>query len=206
MLLTVTDKFPFKPTIDRSIVIFNIMVKIRLKFVCVKDLNGAFLPPSSYWLSLTQVDLYMNHSMRKGFQFRICICGTIENKISWFQIFLDESLVRKKVELIGLVPFPKSVTEILSQVKDALPDQSTTVDEKGCIVERLARLVEFLGIGYSYVFMGSLDKLLSELVFELWWCSINLNIFEVFVEFELIEFFFLELLKGILDGDFGCKV
>ena len=106
--------------------------------------------------------------MRKGFQFRIGICSTIENKISWFQILLCESLVRKKVELIGLVPFPKSVTEILSQVKDALPDQSTTVDEKGCIVERLARLVEFLGIGYSYVFMGSLDKLLSELVFELW--------------------------------------
>lgn len=108
--------------------------------------------------------------------------------------------------MIGLVPFAKSVTEILSQVKDALPDQSTTVNEKGCIVERLARLVEFLGIGYAYVFMGSLDKLLSELVFELWGCSINLNIFEVFVEFELVEFFFLELLEGILDGNFGGQV
>lgn len=144
--------------------------------------------------------------MRKGFQFRIGICSTIKDKISWFQILLGQSLVRKKVELIGLVPFAKSVTEILSQVKDALPDQSTTVNEKGCIVERLARLVEFLGIGYAYVFMGSLDKLLSELVFELWGCSINLNIFEVFVEFELVEFFFLELLEGILDGNFGGQV
>ena len=148
----------------------------------------------------------MNHSVRKGFQFRIGICSTIKDKISWFQILLGQSLVRKKVELIGLVPFAKSVTEILSQVKDALPDQSTTVNEKGCIVERLARLVEFLGIGYADVFMGSLDKLLSELVFELWGCSINLNIFEVFVEFELVEFFFLELLEGILDGNFGGQV
>ena len=148
----------------------------------------------------------MNHSVRKGFQFRIGICSTIKDKISWFQILLGQSLVRKKVELIGLVPFAKSVTEILSQVKDALPDQSTTVNEKGCIVERLAWLVEFLGIGYSYVFMSSLNKLLSELVFELWGCSINLNIFEVFVEFELVEFFFLELLEGILDGNFGGQV
>ena len=144
--------------------------------------------------------------MRKGFQFGIGICSTIENKISWFQILLGESLVRQKVKLIGLVPLAKSVTKILSQVKDALPNQSATVNEKGCIVERLAWLVEFLGIGHSYVFMSSLNKLLSELVFELWGCSINLNIFEVFVEFELVEFFFLELLEGVLDGDFGREV
>ena len=61
--------------------------------------------------------------------------------------------------------------------------------------------MKFLTIRHSYVFMCCLDEFLSELIFKLRRSSICLYIFEVFVEFELVELFFLELFEGILDGD-----
>jgi hypothetical protein len=66
--------------------------------------------------------------------------------------------------------------------------------------------MEFLSIRYSYVFMSILDEFLSELALELWGSSVYLYIFEVFIKFELIELFFLELFEGILDGKLGCEV
>ena len=64
----------------------------------------------------------------------------------------------------------------------------------------------FLSIGHSDVFMCSLDKFLSELIFKFSWSPIDLHILEVFVKFELVEFFFLKLLEGLLYGTFGCEV
>ena len=65
----------------------------------------------------------------------------------------------------------------------------------------------FLCIGNSNVLFGCLNKLLSELLFKVRIGPIDLNIFEVLVELELVEFFFLELFEGILDryprGMFG---
>jgi hypothetical protein len=54
------------------------------------------------------------------------------------------------------------------------------------------------------VFFGGFNELLPEGGFELWAFSIELDIFKVLVEFKLIEFFLLELFKGILDRNFGC--
>lgn len=54
--------------------------------------------------------------------------------------------------------------------------------------------------------MSSLDKFCSELVFEFLRSSIDLYIFKVLVELELIELFLLELFEGLLNGDFGCMV
>lgn len=55
----------------------------------------------------------------------------------------------------------------------------------------------------SNVLVRSLDKLLPEFLFEFRRFSINLDVLEVLVELELIELLLLELLEGLLDGDFG---
>ena len=65
--------------------------------------------------------------MRKRLQFRIVVCGTIEDKVSWLQVTLWKSLVRQQVELVRLVPFSKRVAELLSEVEDALSNQCATV-------------------------------------------------------------------------------
>lgn len=66
--------------------------------------------------------------------------------------------------------------------------------------------MKFLGIRNSNILMSSLDKFCSELVFEFLRSSIDLYIFKVLVELELIELFLLELFEGLLNGDFGCMV
>lgn len=55
----------------------------------------------------------------------------------------------------------------------------------------------------SNVLVRSLDKLLPEFLFEFRRFSIDLDVLEVLVELELIELLLLELLEGLLDGDFG---
>ena len=66
--------------------------------------------------------------------------------------------------------------------------------------------MKFLPVRHPDIFMCSLDEFLSQLIFELKRGSINLDVLEILVELELIELFLLELLEGILDGDFGCEV
>ena len=144
--------------------------------------------------------------MRKRLQFRISVSSTVKDEVSWLQIFLLESLVRQKVKLIGLVPFSESIAKISSQIKNTLSNQGTTVDEKRSIIERISRWVKFLPVRHPDIFMCSLDEFLSQLIFELKRGSINLDVLEILVELELIELFLLELLEGILDGDFGCEV
>jgi hypothetical protein len=51
--------------------------------------------------------------------------------------------------------------------------------------------------------MCGLYKLLSEFFFEVGGLAVDLQMFEVFVEFELIEFLLLELLECVLDVGFG---
>lgn len=68
------------------------------------------------------------------------------------------------------------------------------------------RLVVLLSVGHSDIFMGSLNEVLSEFIFEFRGSSIGLNGFEVFIEFELVELLLLELFKGFLDGKFGAVV
>jgi hypothetical protein len=84
-----------------------------------------------------------------------------------------------------------------------LADQSATVKEKRSVVERISRLMILAIVRDSDVLVRSLDKLLSKFLFEFWGFSIDLDVLEVLVELELVELFFLELLEGLLDGDFG---
>ena len=57
----------------------------------------------------------------------------------------------------------------------------------------------FLGVRDADVFLGSFGELLPELLFEVGGGSIDLDIFEVLVELELVELFFLEFFEGVLD-------
>jgi hypothetical protein len=144
--------------------------------------------------------------VRKGFELGVGICAAVKDEISGLQVLLLQSLVRKQVELVGLVPLAQRVAEVLPEVEDALSNQSATVNEQGSGVEWVSRLMEFLTIGNSDVLVCGLDELLPELEFKIGRGSIDLYVFEVFVEFELIELFLLELFEGILDGGLGREV
>ena len=63
-----------------------------------------------------------------------------------------------------------------------------------------------LSIGDSDVLFGSVDKFLAELLLELRVLAVDLHIFQIFVQFQFIEFSFLELLEGLLDGALGSQV
>ena len=65
------------------------------------------------------------------------------------------------------------------------------------------RLVIFLRIGDTDVFVCCLDELLSELLFELGGSAVDVDVLEILVQLELVELFLLELLEGLLDGDLG---
>jgi len=93
MLGTMTHKFTLKPTIDRSVVALNIMVKSRVEFVWVEHLNGPLLPSSTDRLALPEIDLNVNHPVREGLQFGIVVCGTIEDKVSRLKVTLRQSLI-----------------------------------------------------------------------------------------------------------------
>ena len=52
--------------------------------------------------------------------------------------------------------------------------------------------MELLGIGNSDILLGSLDEFLSQLLLEFRRGPVDLHVFQVFVEFELVELFLLE--------------
>lgn len=56
-----------------------------------------------------------------------------------------------------------------------------------------------LGIGHSHILMCGLYKLLSELGLEVSGSSIDRDVLEVLVEFQLVKFLLLESLEGLLD-------
>lgn len=137
--------------------------------------------------------------MREGFQFWIVVSGAVENQVSWLEISFCQFLVWQQVKLVRLIPLGQRVPEVLSQVEYTLTDQGTTVEEKWSIIKLFSRLMVFLCVGDADVFFCGFNELVSELLFEVRIGSIDLNIFEVLVELELVEFFLLELFEGILD-------
>ena len=92
----------------------------------------------------------------------------------------------------------------MPQVKDALPNEGTTVEEEGSGVKRISGLMILLSVGYSDVFMGSLDEFLPELFFEFCRSSIDLLALQVLVKLELVEFLLLELFECLLDRYLGA--
>jgi len=127
MLGAVTFESTLQPTIYRPVMTDNIVVHGRLKFIGVKDLNRALLPPRPDRLSLSEINFNVHHPMWKRFQSGVKVDRTIKNKITRQYIFLCQILIREQIKLIGLIPFAKSVTELLSQIKDALPNESAAI-------------------------------------------------------------------------------
>ena len=201
VLWTMALEFSFQPWIDRSEMEFNVMIKLWLELVWIKDLDCSFLPSCTDWLSFAQVNLYVHYPVWERFQFCVVVSRTVKNQVSWFQIWFCQLFVWKQVELVRLVPLSQSVAKILSEIKYGLTNQGTAVKKKWSIVEFISGLMVSLSIWDANILFGSFDKLFSELLFELRIFSIDLNILEVLIEFELIELFFLELFEGILNGE-----
>jgi hypothetical protein len=141
----------------------------------------------------------MHHSVWEGFKFWVVVSGAVENQVSWLEICFSQLLIWQQVKLVRLIPLGQCVPKFLSEIKDTLTNQGATVDEERCIVEWISWLMVFLGVRDSDVFLGSFDELLPELLFEVRGCSIDLYIFKVLVELELVELFLLEFFEGVLD-------
>lgn len=90
------------------------MIKGGVKFVGVENLNYSFLPPRTYGLPFSQINLNVHHSMWERFEFRVIVGRAVENQVSRFEIFLLEALIRQQVELIGLIPLAKGVAKVLA--------------------------------------------------------------------------------------------
>lgn len=114
MFSTVCFKASFKPTVNRAIMIDDIVIEGRLKLVGVENLNGALLPTSSDGLACSEVDLDVDHVMGKGFETRVVVFGAVENQIARLKVLISEIVIGKEIELIRLVPLSKCVAELLS--------------------------------------------------------------------------------------------
>ena len=64
----------------------------------------------------------------------------------------------------------------------------------------------FLGIRDPNIFLGSLNKLLPQLLFEFRVLPVNLDIFQVLVQLQLIELLFLEFFEGVLNGNLWSQL
>lgn len=79
VLGTVTLKLAFEPAVDWPVVILNVMVKFRLKFIGIEHLDSAFLPSCSNRFAFSHVNLDMYHSMRKRFELGIIVGCAVED-------------------------------------------------------------------------------------------------------------------------------
>lgn len=88
----------------------------------------------------------------------------------------------------------------MPEIKYRLTDEGTAVEKEWCIIKWVTGLMVFLCVWDSNVLFGGFDELLSELLLEVRVGSIDLDVFEVLIEFKLVEFFLLELFEGVLNG------
>lgn len=83
MLWTVTLEFPFQPWINRSVMPLDVVIKLWLKLVRIKHLDGALLPPRPYGLPFPQVNFNVHHPVREWFQFCVIVCSAVKYQVSW---------------------------------------------------------------------------------------------------------------------------
>lgn len=148
----------------------------------------------------------MHHIMWKWLDALIIVDGTIKDNVSRFQIIFSETLVRQQVELISLVPLAESETKVTSEIEDHLSDEGTAVQKQWRIVQWICRFMVLLSIRNANILLGCLDELGPKLVLEVLIAPVDFRLLQVFVQFELIELFLLELLEGILYGLSGLQL
>ena len=83
MLWTVTLEFSFQPWINRSVMPLDVVIKLWLKLVRIKHLDGALLPPCADGLPFPQVNLNVHHPVREWFQFCVIVCSAVKYQVSW---------------------------------------------------------------------------------------------------------------------------
>lgn len=79
MLCAMICEISLQPALNGSVVKFDIVVHSGCKFIGIEYLNGSFLPPGSDGLPFSQINLNMNHFVRKRLQLRVVIRGTVKN-------------------------------------------------------------------------------------------------------------------------------
>jgi hypothetical protein len=158
---------------------FNTVVGLRLKLVRIEILNDSSLPSCtdgllSSWS--TSIDLNMDDVVTLRSQFSVIVDPAVENNVTRLHFFFLKS-DWKGIKLISLVPTVKIETKIFSHIVGNLSQESTTVEEHWCIIQRFTRIEISLSIGYTKILFGSLKELFSESLFDSRISPVNLSLF-----------------------------